>query len=154
MHPYDIPKIAIITPYGLFTFLHFPFSLRNVGSTFQRMMDRVLARLPFDFVCLDDIIVTSKSLEQHQNDVEKVFRSLRSAGLVINGECEFAVQEVQFLGHHVTAEGIRPLLDRASIQDHPRPSTVKQLQAFFGVVNFYRRWYQRQQKFCGHSQTP
>jgi hypothetical protein len=86
--------------------------------------------------------VVSKSLEQHEKIVEEVFRRLRSAGLVINGEkCEFAVREVQFFGHHVTAEGIRPLPDRvAAIQDHPRPSTVKLLQAFLGVGNFYRRF--------------
>jgi hypothetical protein len=91
---------------------------------------------------LDDFIVVSKSLVQHEKDVEEVFRRLRSAGLVINGEkCEFAVREVQFLGHHFTAEGLRPLPDRvAAIQDHPRPSTVKLLQAFLGVVNFYRRF--------------
>ncbi len=59
---------------------------------------------------------------------------------VINGEkCEFAVQEVQFLGHHVTEEGIRPLPDRvAAVQDHPKPSTVRQV--FRGVVHFYRRF--------------
>jgi hypothetical protein len=73
-------------------------------------------------------------MEQHQKDVEEVFRHLQTAGLVINEEkCEFAVTEVQFLGHHVTAEGIRPLPDRmAAIQDHPRPTTVKKLQAFPG----------------------
>ncbi len=108
-------------------------------------MDRVLARLSFVFIYLDDITVASKSMEQHQKDVEEVFCHLRTAGLVINGEkCEFAVPEVQFLGHHVTAEGIRPPLpDRvAAIQDNPRPTTVKQLQAFLRVVNFYRRFVQ------------
>jgi hypothetical protein len=54
-------------------------------------------------------------------------------------KCEFAVREVQFFGHHVTSEGIRPLPDRvAAVWNHPKPSTVKQLQAFLGVVNFYR----------------
>jgi hypothetical protein len=135
MNPDDIPKTAIITLFGLFEFLRFPFGLRNAGSTFKQMIDRALARLRFIFVHLYDIIVASKSLEQHEKDVEGVFRCLWSARLVINGEkCEFAVWEVQFLGHHVTAEGIRPLPGRvAAIQDHPRPSTVKQLQAFLGT---------------------
>ncbi len=86
--------------------------------------------------------MASKSLEQHEKDVEEVFRCLRSAGLVINGEkCKFAVREVQFLGHHVTEEGIWPLPDRvAAVQDHPKPSTVRQLQVFLGVVNFYHRF--------------
>ncbi len=139
MHPCDKSKTAIITTFGLFEFLCLSLDLRNTESTFQRKMDWVLAGLPFVFIYLDDIIVASKSLEHHEKDVEEVFRHLLSAGLVINGEkCKFAVGEFQFLGHHVMAEGIRPLLDRVTaLQDHPRPSTVKQLQAFLGVVNFY-----------------
>jgi hypothetical protein len=102
------------------------------------MMDRVLAGLPFVYVYLDDIIVAIKSMEQHQKDVEEVFIRLQTAGLVINEEkCEFAVPEVQFLGHHVTSESIWPLPDRAeAVQDHPKPTNVKQLQTFLRVVNF------------------
>ncbi len=141
MHPDDISKTAIITPFGLFEFLRLSFGL-NAGSTFQRMMDWVLAGLPFIFIHLYVTIVASKALEQHEKDVEEVLRRLWSARLVINGEkCEFAVWEVQFLAHHVTAEGIRSLPGRvAAIKDHPRPSSVKQLQAFLGMVNFYRRF--------------
>jgi hypothetical protein len=67
-----------------------------------------MAGLPFVSVYLDDIIVANKSMEQHQRDVEEVFCRLQTAGLVIKEEkCEFVVTEVQFLGHHVTSEGIR-----------------------------------------------
>jgi cleavage and polyadenylation specificity factor subunit 1 len=144
MLPDGTPKTAIITPFDLFEFLGLPFGLRNATSTFKRMMDWVLVKLPIVFVYQDDIVLASKFLEQHEKDVEEVFCSLQSAGLVIiiNGEkCEFAVQEVQFLGHHVTAEGIQPFPERvAEVRDHPKPSTVKQLQAFLRVVNFYRRF--------------
>jgi hypothetical protein len=74
MHPADILKTAIITPFGLFEFLRLTFGLRNAGSTFQRLMDRVLAGLAFAFVYLEDIIIASPSMEQHQRDVEEVFR--------------------------------------------------------------------------------
>jgi hypothetical protein len=101
LHPYDIPKTAIIAPFGLFEILRLPLGLRNAGSTFQWMMKRVLASLPFVFVYLDDLIVASKSMEQHQRDVEEVFRHLWSSGLVISGEkCEFAVPEVPWLSCH------------------------------------------------------
>jgi hypothetical protein len=82
-------------------------------------------------------------MEQHQKECGKSFPLFfRTAGLVINEEkCKFAVPEAQFLGHHITAEGIRPLPDRVeAVQDHPKPSNVKQLQVFLGVVNFYRRF--------------
>jgi len=142
MHPADILKTAIITPFGLFELLRLTFGLRNAGSTFQRLMDRVLAGLAFAFVYLDDIIIASPSMEQHQRDVEEVFRWLQAAGLVINFEkCTFAVPEVDFLGHRVSASGFAPLPSRvAAIQKYPRPTTVKQLLAFLGVFNFYRRF--------------
>jgi hypothetical protein len=105
-------------------------------------MDRVLAGLAFAFVYLDDIIIASPSMEQHQLDVEEVFQRLQAAGLVINFEkCTFAVPEVDFLGHRVSASGFAPLPSRvAAIQKYPRPATVKQLLAFLGVFNFYRRF--------------
>jgi hypothetical protein len=84
MHPTDILKTAIITPFGLFEFLRLTFRLRNAGGTFQRLMDQVLAGLAFAFVYLDNIIIASPSMEQHQQDVEEVFRRLQAAGLVIN----------------------------------------------------------------------
>ncbi len=82
------------------------------------------------FVNLEDIIGVSLSLEQHQQDVEEVFCNLRSAGWS---------STVQFLGHHVqgdhalTAEG-------GSRQDHPKPVTIKQLQALLEVINFYHHF--------------
>jgi hypothetical protein len=110
MHPADILKTAIITPFGLFEFLRLTFGLRNAASTFQRLMDWVLAGLAFAFVYLDDIIIASPSMEQHQRDVEEVFLRLQAAGLVINFEkCTFAVPEVDFLGHRVSASGFAPI---------------------------------------------
>jgi hypothetical protein len=140
MHPADILKTAIITPFGLFKFLRLTFWLRNAGSTFQRLMDRVLAGLAFAFVYIDDIIIASPFMEQHQQDVEGVFQRLQAAGLVINFEkCTFAVPEVDFLCHRVSARVFAPLPSRvATIQKYPRPATVKKLLAFLGVFNFYR----------------
>jgi hypothetical protein len=86
MHPADILKTAIITPFRLFKFLCLTFGLRNAGSTFQWLMDRVLAGLAFAFVYIDDIIIASPFMEQHQLDVEEVFQRLQAAGLVINFE--------------------------------------------------------------------
>ncbi len=141
MHPADILKTAIITQFGLFEFLRLTYGLRNASSTFQRLMDRVLAGLAFAFVYLDDIIIASPSMEQHQQDVEEDFWQLQ-AGLVINFEkCTFAIPEVDFLGHRVSASGFAPLPSRvAAIQKYPQPATVKKLLGFLGVFNFYRRF--------------
>jgi hypothetical protein len=142
MHPADILKTVIITPFGLFEFLRLTFGLRNAGSTFQWLMDRVLARLAFAFVYLDNIIIASPSMEQHQQDMKEVFRRLHAASQVINFEkCTFAVPEVDFPGQRVSASSFAPLPSRvATIKKYPRPATVKQLLAFLGVFNFYRRF--------------
>ncbi|GFO26782.1 Pol polyprotein [Plakobranchus ocellatus] len=65
MHPEDIPKTAIITPFGLYEYLRMPFGLKNAAQTFQRLMDSVLQGLSCAFVYLDDILVASSSEQQH-----------------------------------------------------------------------------------------
>jgi len=138
----DIAKTAIITPFGLFEFRRTPFGLRNAGQTFQRMMDRILAGLPFCFVYLDDILVASPSHEEHVLHLKEVLTRLQQHGLVLNAEkCVLGVEQVDYLGHRVTATGISPLPDRvAAIKKFPRPATVKGLQTYLGMVNFYRRF--------------
>jgi len=118
------------------------FGLRNAGCTFQRYMDRVLASLHFVFVYLDDIIIGSRSPAEHWAHLEAVFQRLHEAQLVINREkCVFGVPQLDFLGHSVSAQGTTPLASPLeAIRAHPRPTVVKELQAFLGVINFYRRF--------------
>jgi hypothetical protein len=138
----DIAKTAIITPFGLFEFTRMPFGLRNAGMTFQRLMDSLLGNLPFAFVYLDDILVASPDPSSHRRHLEAVFAILQSNGLVVNADkCLFGLPEVDFLGHRLTAKGISPLPSRVqAIANFPQPPTVKHLQAFLGLFNFYRRF--------------
>ena len=84
MFPDDIPKTAIMTPFSIFEFVCMPFGLRNAGSTFQRMMDRVLAGLPFIFVYLKDVPVASPDHASHLQHLRDVLLRLRENGLTIN----------------------------------------------------------------------
>ena len=138
----DIKKTAIITPFGLFEFLRMPFGLRNAGQTFQRMMDNVLAGLDYTFVYLDDVLVASPSHEQHAVHLREVLSRLSEHGLVLNAEkCQLGVPELDYLGHHVSASGIRPIVDRiAAIKEFPLPRDVGHLQTYLGMVKFYRRF--------------
>jgi hypothetical protein len=110
--------------------------------TFQRLMDTVLGGLPFAFVYLDDILVASPDEKSHWYHLQAVFSVLQQNGLVINPEkCLLACSTVDFLGHRLSSAGIGPLPSRVqAIADFPRPATVKQLQAFLGLFNFYRRF--------------
>ncbi|GFR95202.1 Pol polyprotein [Elysia marginata] len=86
MHPDDIPKTAIITPFGLYEFLRMPFGLKNAAQTFQPLMDTVLQGLSCAFVYLDDILVASSSDQEHLQDIRSVCSRLQDSGLVIKLE--------------------------------------------------------------------
>jgi Reverse transcriptase (RNA-dependent DNA polymerase) len=140
--PADITKTAVITLFGLFEFVRMPFGLKNAGMTFQRLMDRIMFDIPYVFVYLDDMLIASRSLEEHRRHVREVLRHLQDNGLVINGgKCVWAISAVEFLGHTVTAADIAPLPHRiGAVQQFLPPVTVQQLQAYLGLFNFYRRF--------------
>ena len=145
VRPKDIPKTAVITPFGLFEFLCMPFGLKNAAQTFQRFMDQVLNGLTFLFVYLDDILVASESVSQHREHLKILFDRLEKYGLVIKVEkCKFGVPKIEFLGHEVNKHGIRPLSSKVeAIQRYSQPTTAKSLQRFLGMVNFYHGFIPR-----------
>ena len=72
MEPADVPKTAVITPFGLFEFLRMPFGLRNAAQTFQRFIDEVLRGLHFTYAYIDDVLVASTSPEEHEHHLRLV----------------------------------------------------------------------------------
>ena len=142
VHSDNISKTAVITPFGLYEFLRMAFGLRNAGASFQRMMDRVICWLTFVYCYLDDLRVASRSPEEHVQHLRILSHQLQEFGLVINLEkCSFHVSEIEFLGHHVSARGALPLSSNVeAVPKFPEPATVKDMQVFLGMVNFYRRF--------------
>ena len=139
----DIPKTAVITSFGLFEFLCMPFCLKNATQAFQRLMDTVCQGLQFAFVYIDDILVDSKDSETHKQHLYLLFQRLQEHGLVINvSKCQFGRSSLDFVGHHITCNGIiMPLPDKVdAITQLEQPVTVKGLQEFVGMINFYRRF--------------
>ena len=139
MTPEDVPKTAIITPFGLFEFLRMPFGLKNAAQAFQRLMDGILQGVSFAFVYLDDILVASTTAEEHRQHLLDLFRLLSSHGVSINRKkCLFGQEEVKYLGHLVNSRGISPLPGRVSdLQDFPSPTTKLGLQRYLGMINYY-----------------
>ena len=148
----DIHKTAITTPFGLFEFKRMPFGLRNAAQTFQRFMDQVVRGLDFVYVYIDDLLVASSSPDEHKQHLRQLFARLAAYGLVINPEkCEFGKSELNFLGHHISKDGILPLKEKVQvILDFPLPQSAKKLREFLGLVNFYHRFI----KNCATLQTP
>ena len=138
----DIKKTAVITPFGLFLFPRCPFGLKNAGQDFQRLMDEILGDIPHVFVYIDDILIASETLEEHLKDLRTVFAILEENGLVVNRKkCELGKSRLEFLGHLVDENGIRPSPEKVdAILATKEPTTIKQLQRFHGMVNYYRRF--------------
>ncbi len=140
--PEDIPKTAIITPFGLFEYLFTPFGLSNAAQTFQRMIDLTCTNLEGTFPYMDDTRVGSPDRKTHLQHLDKLFTALAVNGLAINLEkCVFAVPTLEFLGHRISLAGSAPAADHtAEIQNCSPPQDIKQLQRFLGMVNFYCRF--------------
>ena len=138
----DIAKTAITTPFGTYEFLRMPFGLKNAGQTFQRMMDEILSDLDYLFVYMDDVLVASRSMEEHLEHFRELFRRLTAHDLVVSpAKCQFGKTQIEFLGHTVTKDGIQPLPEKvAAINAYPVPSSMDELRRFLGMVNFYNRF--------------
>ena len=138
----DIPKTAIITPFGLYEFLRMPFGLKNAAQAFQRLMDTVCCGLKTVFVYFNDILVSSPNQALRKLHLRQWFERLRDHGLVINvAKCQFGCPSIDFLGHHITQHGATALTDKVeAIAAFKQPATIKDLHRFVGMVNFYRRF--------------
>jgi hypothetical protein len=135
---------AFQTRYGLFEYLVMPFGLANAPSTFQHYVNDAL-RPYLDLFCsayIDDILIFSNTLAEHKQHVWLVLKAMEEAGLQLDvDKCEFHKTEVTYLGYVVSTEGIR--MDPSKIDtilNWEYPSNVKDVRAFVGFANFYRRF--------------
>lgn len=142
--PKDRQKTAFSTNYGHYEFKRMPFGLKGAPATFQRLMNYVLTGLQGleCFVYLDDIVIYGKNLEDHNNKLRKVFDKLREHNLKLQPEkCQFLRKEVVYLGHKCSEEGALPDPSKTScVQNFPVPRTVRQVQSFLGLANYYRKF--------------
>lgn len=144
MHENSIPKTAFNVENGHYEFNRMPFGLKNAPATFQRVMDNVLLGLQ-NKICLvymDDIIIFSTSLQEHVKNLKKVFERLEQYNLKIQlDKSEFLHKTVEFLGHVITPNGIKPNPKKImAIKKFPIPKTVKEIKSFLGLVGYYRKF--------------
>lgn len=144
MSPESIEKTAFSVNNGHYEYLRMPFGLKNAPSTFQRTMDHILREYlyKFCFVYMDDIVIFSKSLQEHMHHIKLIFEKLQSFNLKMQlDKSEFLRKEVAFLGHIITPEGIKPNPSKIkAVQEYPLPKTTKEIKAFLGLVGYYRRF--------------
>jgi hypothetical protein len=142
--PEDVPKTAFRTRYGHYEFLVLPFGLTNAPATFMHLMHQSLRPLLDEcaLVFLDDILIYSKTLEEHQQHVRRVLDALREQKLYAKeSKCEFFKHEVEFLGHRVGRDGVRMMEDKVqAIREWPTPRSVRDVRAFLGTAGYYRKF--------------
>ncbi|KFM56688.1 Retrovirus-related Pol polyprotein from transposon 412, partial [Stegodyphus mimosarum] len=144
IHPDDREKTAFTTGQGLWQFKVMPFGLCNAPATFERLMETVLKGLSYEacLIYLDDIIIVGKSFEEHLENLRKVLQKLKEANLKLSpAKCKLFRQEVTYLGHVISAEGVRTDPEKVSaVKDWRRPENVHQLRSFLGLCTYYRRF--------------
>ncbi|GBG61004.1 hypothetical protein CBR_g18600 [Chara braunii] len=142
IRPENQHKTAFQTRYGLYEFVVMPFGLCNAPGTFQHAMNRIFHEYldKFVIVYLDDIVIFSKTVEEHVTHLDKVLSLLRQHKFKINGEkCEFGRTRVLYLAHEISAEGLKPDDAKvASIRDWPRPQFVTEMRSFLGMTGYYK----------------
>ncbi|XP_040952795.1 uncharacterized protein [Gossypium hirsutum] len=137
-------KTAFKKKLGLYEWLVMPFGLSNAPSTFMRLMNRVLRSFigKFCVVYFDDILVYSKTLQDHVEHLRAVLQTLREERLYGNVEkCVFCTDRLTFLGYIVSAQGVEVDHEKIkAIQEWPRPTSITQVRSFHGLASFYRRF--------------
>ncbi|MCO5553261.1 hypothetical protein L7F22_006782 [Adiantum nelumboides] len=142
----DIVKTAFRTTFGLYEYLVMPFGLTNAPATFNRMMERIFRpHRNFTGVFFDDVIIYSKTIEEHKEHLKVIFQALRDYKLYVNKKkSEFFLQEIQYLGHIISKNGIR--MDPAKlevIKDWANPRNLHEVRSFIGMCAYYRRFIEK-----------
>ena len=130
------------TAFVMYEFLQVPFGLAQAPAFFQHLMNKVLDNCSFAMMYLDDIIIFSNTEEEHLAHIEEIFRRLEAADLKMKrSKCNFFKKHIHYLGHLISADGIRPLKDMLdTIQDMPAPCSSKEVKQFLGLAGYYRKF--------------
>ncbi|KAK5784835.1 hypothetical protein PVK06_039374 [Gossypium arboreum] len=140
----DVPKTAFRTRYGHYEFLVMPFGLTNAPAVFMDLMNRIFRPYldRFVVVFIDDILVYSRNETEHAEHLRLVLQILRDKQLYAKfSKCEFWLREVSFLGHVVSASGIRVDPNKISaILNWKPPRNITEVRSFLGLAGYYRRF--------------
>lgn len=140
----DKHKTAFVCPMGFFEFNRMPQGITNAPSTFQRLMEKCMGDIHLKevLVYLDDLIVYSETLEQHETRLLHVLNRLKEYGLKLSPEkCMFFQTSVRYLGHIVSQNGVETDPEKvAALKTWPSPKNLKELRSFLGFAGYYRRF--------------
>lgn len=140
----DKPKTAFVCPLGFWEFNRMPQGVTNAPSTFQRLMEKCMEDINLRevLVFLDDLIIFSETLEEHERRLLKVLSRLREYGLKLALEkCKFFQTSVRYLGHIVSERGVETDPEKVqTLKTWPSPTNLRELRSFLGFSGYYRRF--------------
>ena len=138
----DKHKTAFSSDFGLYEFNVMPFGLVNAPPTFQRLLNKVLDGYLYDFavVYVDDILIFSKTVEEHFIHLKKILDRLKNANLTVKlKKCKFFEPNIEFLGHQVGRDGLKPNeRNIEKIKNLKPPTNVSETRMVMGLANYYR----------------
>nr|XP_050022662.1 uncharacterized protein LOC126516584 [Dermacentor andersoni] len=144
MEPRDAEKTAFTSHRGLYEFTRMPFGCSGAAATFQRLMDRVLGRAKWQYALayLDDIVLFSRTFEEHLRHLEDILGRLHAAGITLNPKkAQIAETRVSLLGFTIERGRVLPSEDKVrAILEYPTPANIQALRRFLGMVNYYRQF--------------
>lgn len=135
---------SFCTNTGQYQMKRLPMGLKVSPSAFSRVMSIAMSGLTFEkcFIYLDDLIVFGRNLDAHNKNLTDVFERLRKVNLKLNpGKCNFLQKEILYLGHVVSAEGVKPDPEKITVlQNYPIPETADEVKRFVAFCNYYRKF--------------
>ena len=141
MHPDDVAKTALTTPFGLYEYNYMPFGFKNASATFQRYMDKIFEDIDCVFIYIDDILIFCNDEISHKKTLKTVFSILNEHNLKTSAtKSVFNVTSLDFLSFHISVDGIKPPINKIEeLKSFPCPKDAKGLRKFPGMVGFYRK---------------
>ena len=141
----DRKKLAFITQKGHWQWKVLPFGYKNSPAVFQRALSNIIRKNNLDEFCvnyIDDILIFSKSFEDHLKHIRLLFQTLKNEGVKLKLiKCNLARQSIKFLGHVIENGKVHPINDNlVAIKEFERPKTKKNVRQILGKINFYRRF--------------
>jgi len=153
IRPEDRSKTAFHTPFGLYQFRQMPFGLCNAPATYSRLVQKVLEDIPTSIALpyLDDTCIHTPSVKEHLQALELVFQAHEKAGLMLQpSKCQLFQKEVEYLGHLITKDGIKPISTYVEmVKNWPIPTTIKELRTFLGKATYYRKFIPNYSQMSG-----
>lgn len=144
----DRQKTGFVTQEGHYQWTVLPFGLKTAPAIFQRILSNILRKYELtDFAVnfIDDILIFSKSFSEHIDHLRRLLEAIKKEGFRLKfKKCRFASDMVQYLGHIIQNNSIRPIKDNLiSIRNFPAPKTQKNVRQFLGKINFYHEYIQK-----------